>query len=150
MNSLWLYRPLLNWQDIYAWAHSVGVKKIMPRETLHTTILTVHTPCELDDLDLLDNEIHVPAGLKTIQLFGWTVKALTFGHPEIKERHDELSILFPKNEHPILRPHVSLFRGGKMISECYEGALIFGPEIAKEFNGMKGRRIKHVEVSDFI
>jgi hypothetical protein len=150
MRPLWLYRPLLNWRDVYTWAHGAGIKKMMPPDQLHATLATVRAPCRWDDLALQSDEIVVPAGHKAVQIFGYTIKALTFGHPQIKARHEELLARFPEIDHALLRPHVSLFRGGKMPRVGYDGELHFGPERAEEFNEIKGRDIKHVRVMDLL
>ncbi len=146
MKPLWIHRPLLNWEDVFRWAIEAGVKKIMPAEELHVTLATVRIPVEWGDLELLTDEITIPAGLKTVQIFGYMSKALTFGHPGIKARHDELVALYPEIDHTLLRPHVTLFRGGKMPHLPYEGELIFGPEAAHEFSEQKARDIKHIKL----
>ena len=120
----------------------------MPPGELHLTLATVRTPVDWSELELCSEPLVVPAGLKTVQIFGYTVKALSFGHPDIKARHDELVNLFPEIDHKILRPHVSLFRGGRMPRMEYTGELVFGPEIAAEFDEVKGRNIKHVKIDD--
>jgi hypothetical protein len=148
--SLWLYRPVLNARDLFSFAHSVGIKKMVPPEQLHVTLATVREPCDWTDLELHDDTIVVEAGLKTVQIFGWDIKALTFGHPEIKKRHEELVARFPQMDHPLLRPHVTLYRGGKMPrGDAYEGEIILGPERAKEFDADAGR-VKHVKVSEVL
>ena len=149
MKPLWLYRPLLNWQDIYTWGIEQGIKKMMPPEQLHLTLATVREPVEWGDLDLKDDILIVPAGYKIVQIFGYTVKALAFGHPKIKERHEGLIERFPEMDHPLLRPHVTLFRGGKMPKAGYEGDLIFGPEIADEFNEELARNVKHIKIAEY-
>jgi hypothetical protein len=149
VTPLWVYRPLLNWQDIYRWALEGGIKKMMPPDQLHLTLATVREPVDWSDLPLQDNELTIPAGFKSVQILGWTVKALTFGHPDIKTRHEELLARFPQMDHPLLRPHVSLFRGGKLPQHGYLGELVFGPEKATEFSEEKGRNIKHVKLADY-
>lgn len=147
MTPLWVHRPLVNWQDVFRWAIEAGIKKLMPASELHVTLATVREPVDWEGLELLTDTLVVPAGLKTVQIFGFTSKALSFGHPDIKARHEELVNRFPQMDHPILRPHVTLFRGGKMPHLPYEGALIFGPEVASEFNEQKARDIKHIKIN---
>ena len=120
---------------------------MMPPHELHVTLATVRVPVEWGDLELLTDEIEVAAGLKTVQIFGYTSKALTFGHPDIKSRHDELVVRYPQIDHTLLRPHVTLYRGGKMPHLPYEGQLIFGAEVAAEFSEQKARDIKHIKIN---
>lgn len=146
MKPAWLHRPLLNWQDVYRFALEAGVKKMMPPEQLHMTLATVRDPVDWSLVELQTNELVIPEGFKSVQILGWTVKALTFGHPDIKARHEEIKAIYPQMDHPLLRPHVSLFRGGKLPQQGYLGKLIFGPEILEEFSEEKGRNIKHVKI----
>jgi hypothetical protein len=149
MRSLWLHRPLLNWRDIYAWGMESGIRKMMPPDQLHVTLATVREPCEWDDLVLQDDDLVVPAGHKPVQIFGFTAKGLAFADFRINERHGELVRLYPAIDHPRLRPHVTLFRGGKMPKSAYLGELVFGPEVATEFSEEKAKGIKHVRLSDY-
>jgi hypothetical protein len=150
MKPLWLYRPLLNIRPIFEFAHQQGIKKMMPPEQLHGTLATVRAPVEWDDLELETDELVVPEGHKMIQIFGYTVKAMAFGHPRFKARHEYLLERFPTMDHPMLRPHVTLYRGGKMPREGYTGELVFGPEIACEFSEQAARNIKHISVKDWL
>lgn len=150
MKTLWLHRPLINWQDIFDWANETGVKKLMPPEQLHLTLATCREPVDWSDLVLKEDILEVEAGHKTVQIFGFMAKAIAFGHPAVKERHEELAALYPTMDHSaMLRPHVTLMRGGKMPKEPYLGKLVFGPEVAQEFNETAIREIKHVLAKDY-
>ncbi len=150
-DPLWLHRPLLNWRDIYAWGLEQGVRKMMPPEQLHVTLATVRQPVEWadDDLELQTDELTVPAGHKPVQIFGYTVKALAFSDLRIERRHEILLARFPQMDHSMLRPHVTLFRGGKMPKRAYHGELVFGPEIVEVFNEANARNIKHVRIDGY-
>jgi hypothetical protein len=151
MKTLWLHRPLLNWREVYDWAKETGIKKLMPPEELHLTLATCREPVDWSNLTLMTDTIEVEAGHKVVQIFGFVAKAIAFGHPAVKERHAELAKLFPTMDHPdIMRPHVTLMRGGKMPKEPYLGKLVFGPEVAQEFNETEIREIKHVKVKEYL
>ena len=147
-DPLWLHRPLLNWQDIYAWGVEQGIRKMLPPHQLHVTLATVRRPVEWtnDDLELEAGELTVPPGPKPVQIFGYTVKALAFTDSRIKRRHETLLKRFPQMDHAVLRPHVTLFRGGKMPKAAYHGELVFGPASADVFNEVEARNIKHVRI----
>lgn len=151
MKSLWLYRPLINWVEVYSWADSVGVKKMFPPDQLHATLATVREQVDWDGIEeqLETTTLTIPQGPKAVQILGWDIKALTFSHPSIGSRHQELIKLFPDMEHHLLRAHVSLFRGGKMIRDTYDGELVLGPEKIQEFDP-SGGRIKHVNVHEIV
>lgn len=147
--TMWLYRPVLNELEVYQWAKEIGIKKMLPPGQLHLTLATCRTPVDWSELKLLQDTIEVEAGHKTIQIFGYTAKAIAFGHPGIKARHEELKSLFPTMDHAsMLRPHVTLMRGGKMPREPYLGRLVFGPEVVEEFNETAVKTIKHWSVDD--
>ena len=150
-DPLWLHRPLLNWRDIYAWGLEQGIRKMMPPEQLHVTLATVRQPVEWndDDLELETDELVIPAGPKPVQIFGYTLKALAFSDERIERRHGILLGRFPQMDHPILRPHVTLFRGGKMPKVAYHGPLVFGPEFAEVFSEANARNIKHVRIDGY-
>jgi len=144
VKTLWLYRPLINWQDVYAWAILNGIKKLMPPEQLHLTLATCRQPVNWSGLELRQDVLEIPEGYKVVQIFGYIAKGLAFGHPAIKERHTELVDLFPTMDHPtLLRPHLTLMRGGKMPKTAYEGKLVFGPERAQEFDETSVKNLKH-------
>jgi hypothetical protein len=149
-SPVWIHRPLLNVTNVYRWGVLAGVQKMMPADSLHLTLATVRDPVRWKGLPLLDDELVVPAGAKPVRIFAYTIKALTFGHPEIGRRHDELLALFPSMDHPVLRPHVSLYKGGRMPRLEYDGELVFGPERAEEFDARNAMGVKHVRISDHV
>ena len=121
---------------------------MLPPDQLHVTLATVRQPVDWtdDDLELQADNLTVPAGPKPVQIFGYTVKALAFSDLHIERRHELLLRRFPQMDHPVLRPHVTLFRGGKMPKKAYHGELVFGPEIADVFNEAEARNVKHVRI----
>jgi hypothetical protein len=148
MRPLWLHRPVLNWQDILRWASEAGIKKIIPPDQLQVTLATVRQPVDWSDLELQSKELVVPAGPKVVQIFGYTMKGLTFEHPDLIARHAELLERFPIRDHLRMRPHVTLFRGGRMPTVPYHGELVFGPEVASVFDEGSARNVKHVKVGE--
>ena len=147
---LWLSRPLLNWYDVYAFGIEAGVQKMMPPEALHMTLATVRQPVSWEGVQLETDELVIPAGHKAIQIFAYTIKALTFGHPRIKARHEQLLALYPEMDHPLLRPHVSLYKGGRMPKIGFPGELVFGAERLEEFDAENYKGIKHVKIADVL
>ena len=149
-SPLWLSRPLLNVDEVYSWLRDAGVKKAIPPEQLHLTLATVREDVEWQDLDLESDEIVIEAGEKPVQIFAWTIKALTFSHPDLITRHAELLSIYPAIDHPSFRPHLSLYKGGRMPKTVYTGALVFGPERAREFNPDNSQGIKHIKIADHL
>lgn len=150
-SAFWLSRPLLNWEEVYKWASTAKIKKLMPPTELHMTLATVRNPVAWDNLDLQDDVIEVPAGFKKVEIFAFTIKALIFKNDAIMKRHKELSVMYPEMDHrEHFRPHVSLYKGGQMPKADYEGTLVFGPERIQEFDAEGFTGIKHIKVSDYI
>lgn len=150
ISPVWIHRPLINIPNIYRWGVQAGIPKMMPPESLHMTLATVRQPVAWGDLELQNDELVIPAGFKAVQIFAYTIKALTFGDPRIKARHEELLARFPMMDHPLLRPHVSLYKGGRMPKIGYEGELVFGPERAEVFDAGNAMGIKHVRIADHV
>jgi len=149
--TLWLRRPLLNAREIYEWALETGISKMMPAEELHLTLATCREPVDWSGLVLEEDTLEISEGPKPIQIFGFMSKAIAFSHERVSQRHETLAQQFPTMDHAQrTRPHVTLMRGGKMPRETYNGKLVFGPEIASEFNPVSIREIKHVKVKNYI
>ena len=52
MNTpFWIYRPLLNPDDVYQWLISQKVKKAVPADQLHLTLATVRTPEDWSEIE---------------------------------------------------------------------------------------------------
>jgi len=149
--TLWLRRPLLNSREIFEWALNIGIAKLMPGDEFHLTLATCREPIDWSYLVLEEDTLEIPEGPKPIQIFGFMAKAIAFNHERVSQRHEVLAQQFPTMDHAQhTRPHVTLMRGGKMPREPYNGKLIFGPEVASEFNPTSIREIKHVKVQDYI
>lgn len=146
---LWIHRRPIRTDGLREWCIDAGIRKVIPFDLQHFTQVTVRTPVEWDDLMLDPNELVIPAGPKPVQIFGHMVKALSFDHPFVQSRHAWLRERFPTMDHArVMRPHVSLYRGGRMPRGVFEGELVFGPEIAQEFDAGKALGIKHVRIGD--
>lgn len=143
---LWLHRRLLSIAGVKAWGIDAGIRKMIPFDQQHFTQATVREPVEWGDLQLDPNELVIPAGPKQTQIFAYTIKALVFDHPTIRARHAYLLDRFPMMDHPTMRPHMSIYKGGRMPRIPYEGELVFGPEIAEEFDASNAMGIKHVKL----
>ena len=151
IKTLWLYRPLLNWLDIYQWGADQGLKKLIPPDELHMTLATCRTPVDWRLLELDPEGLTISAGYKLVQIFGFMAKGIAFGNDRVSGRHRALSLIYPSMDHPdILRPHVTIMRGGKMPKGSYDGELVFGPEIAQEFNDEAARNVKHAKIADVL
>lgn len=149
-NPFWLSRPLLNVIDVYRWGEGAGINKMMPPDELHMTIATVREAVSWDSIELHQDELVIPAGPKPVQIFAYTIKALTFSDSRVAARHAEILARYPEMDHPVLRPHVSLYKGGRMPKTNYEGELVLGAERIEEFDVTSNLGIKHIKISDYL
>ena len=150
MKSAWISRPLLNPEDLVPWLGEAGIRKTMPAEHLHLTLATVRTAVEWRGVELIDDIVEIGPGEKPVEIFAWTIKALVFDDARITARHAQLLRLLPAMDHPRLRQHLSLYKGGRMPTTPYAGRLVFGPERIAEFNPANTVGIKHVKIADLI
>jgi len=142
----WLHRRVLNVEDVLSWLVEAGVPKCMPTDQIHFTQATIRQPVDWTGVEPDADELVIPAGPKPTQIFASTIKALTFRHERIADRHALLLSRYPMIDHPVMRPHVSLYKGGRMPRTVYEGPLRLGPEMLTEFDPANVQGIKHVKV----
>lgn len=150
MKSCWISRQLENWREVCKWAAEAGVKKVIPPEQMHLTLATIRDPVDWSLTEPRQDMLVIERGEKPVQIFAWTIKALTFSHPALERRHAELCEIYPTIDHPDFRPHLSLYKGGRMPKLAYDGPLIFGPERMIEFNPDNSKGIKHVKVDNLL
>jgi len=148
-SPFWIYRPLLNPEDVYAWLVTQKVKKAVPADQLHLTLATVREPTEWQHIKLEAGTIEIPYGEMPIQIFGWSMKAIAFQNEQISNRIKALARQFPRMDHArAVRPHLSTHKGGILPKEPYVGRLVFGPEEIRQFNEKSARDIPHIKLKD--
>lgn len=150
MQPLWISRPLENWQDVCRWAQDAGIKKVIPPEQMHLTLATVRDPVDHSLVTPQEDRLTIGPGVKPVQIFAWTIKALRFTDDRLGSRHAELMALYPTIDHPDFRSHLSLYKGGRMPKIPYDGPLIFGPERIAVFDQANSHGIKHAKVADLL
>jgi len=150
MAPVWISRKLINTDDIYRWASGIGIKKMLPPEHLHLTLATVREPVDWSLVTLREDDLHLGPAKRPVQIFAWTIKALCVPDPLLDARHADLFAVYPQMDHPAFRPHISLFKGGRMPTATYDGPIALGPERIMEFNADNARGIKHMKVLDLL
>lgn len=146
-SPFWMFRPLLNPDDVYQWLISQKVKKAIPPDQLHLTLTTVRESADWSGIETHNDTIEVHQAEMPVQIFGWSMKAIAFEDQRIVDRIREMSVRFPSMDHARLaRPHLSTHRGGILPKEPYTGKLVFGPEQIMEFNERSARDIVHIKL----
>ena len=135
--AFWLYRPLLNWQDVYRWAIEAGAIYMVKPEELHATLVTVRTCADWSLLERLhDDVVEVDAGEKPMAHLGKRAHGMTFDHDALHARWMSIAALMLVDHPEGFTGHVTLARGRyfRQPSRPYDGKLIFGPEVIAPLN----------------
>ncbi len=133
---LYVYRPLLNEDDVRHWAKEQGLEIV---SNMHVTLAFSRNgiqnwsvvkdvkPCNIYNTD--------PNKLRQFDLFGrsGTILVLKLNSPELTQRWEELIAAEATWDYPTYEPHITLSYSGynydiKQIIP-YDGELIFGPEV---------------------
>ena len=131
---LYVYRPLLNSDDVVAWARAQGFRSILP--DLHVTTLYSTAPVDWSELGDEAEGLEVDGGARTIERLGdQGAVVLRFDSPELVDRHYELVKRGGSHDFDQYKPHltISYAAGARDLTRVpYTGPLIFGPEVFKE------------------
>ena len=128
--SLYVNRPLLNTDDLRAWAKDAGFTSTLDPEDLHVTLCYSKTPVVGIQPDLAP--ITIGPGGREIRRFGKAV-VLHFTSPELANRNFEFQIRGASSNFDSFRSHVTLTYDGAPEDTAhivpYDGPLEFGPEV---------------------
>ncbi len=138
----WLYRPLLNWKDIYRWAIESGIEEMVSPNQLHTTLATVRSNIDWSVVGDLDTEeIKIEPGDKPLLELGLKndVVCLSFDSAILTARNRAIAAVAPIDYPDAFHPHVTLKREHPVLPRAvYTGPLVFGPEDIHPFiSGLK-------------
>lgn len=134
MKSLYVYRPLVNVQELSLWARANGFKNLEPLEKLHVTI--AYSKALIDHSKIpKDQDIVIASMPKKIRKFG-SCNVLCFNSPVLELRHRKLKDLGASWDYPDYKPHLTFAKGNLKIPGClpYDWPLVFGPERIEEIS----------------
>lgn len=141
--ALYIYRPLINGDDLQNWAQEQGLT-ILSEDVLHVTLAYsrggVENLSEIVDAEPDDFYNADPDQLRELEFFGkeQSVLVLKLNAPELVARWEALTAAGAKWEWPAYEPHVTLTYEGKGVDleqiTPYYGDLIFGPEVYVEMD----------------
>lgn len=155
--SLYVSRPLLNAEDIYAWMKSAGFKTAVQADEMHTTICYSKEPVRWESTIASDFTLSVPQALpgeRSIAQFGSAV-VLRFYSKELEERWRHFRDLGASWSHDNYNPHLTLTWDSGGLGDVsaippYEGELLFGPEIFQQVKDGWKDRIDEVRIKSEI
>jgi len=143
--SLYINRPLINTNDLIAWAKSQGIEKNLDPKDLHVTIAYSKEKVDWSLIKSQKNNIVVENGKRSLEFFGDGAVVLRFENEELRKRWQELRKLGANWEYADYKSHITLCYDSELdLSniEPYKGKLIFGPEKIEEVDEDWSNKIK--------
>ena len=138
--TLYVSRPLVNADEVIAWAHTQGFKNVQQPKDMHVTVCYSKEPFDWDDTQPRENTVKVIHGLRELHAFGKVGDAivLTFDSTELGKDHTQFLDDGASYDFEFYRPHITITWLGapRTLEELtpYSGPLIFGPEVFKAIN----------------
>lgn len=135
--TLYVSRPLLNGEDLIAWAKGQGFPTAMLPSDLHTTIAYSREPFDWSGLEPAGGTLLAQLGGRSVQQFG-KATVLGFESPELHGRWQMLRAAGASWDFPSYQPHVTFTYdpGDVPLDQIspYRGPLLFGPEVFAEID----------------
>lgn len=133
--SLYVHRPLLNGEDIQAWAKSQGFTSTLDPDDMHVTICYSRSP--VVGVTPLKGNITVWGGGREVEQFG-KATVLHFTSSDLANRNFELQMLGATTDFPQFKSRITVSYNGAPDDATqvlpYGGDLVFGPEVHRQIN----------------
>ena len=135
--SLYVHRPVLNADEIIAWAKEQGFKTTLPADDLHVTVAFSRTPIDWFKAGAAwSDEIEVTkGGPRALETFG-DAKVLLFSNHHLHWRHQEFIEHGASWDHPEYQTHITISyaKDGPDLDrvEPFKGRILLGPEVFAE------------------
>lgn len=153
METLYASRPVVNWQEIDAWARAAGFKKTLGAD-MHVTIAFSRDPVDITDADALEDPYTSPmSNDREIKRLGpdGGATVLAFKDPHLEARWQEFIDDGARWDWPDYQPHITISHDAAGIDvsklDSYMGKIELGPEIFKPVkeNWEESVTEKHIE-----
>lgn len=132
--TLYVSRPVLNAEDIRAWAKEQGFKTALPAEDMHVTLAFSRTPFDHSAL-VPEAEPIVVLGAddRSVEAMGdGAAVGLLFKHQTLADRHQAIKTAGASWDWPEFKPHVTVTFDAADVDlggvNPYDGPLVLGPE----------------------
>ena len=143
--SLFVRRPLVNSEELVAWAKAEGFPTTIPLEDMHVTVLYSKEGFDDPGRRGEPDEVRVSGGTRKITRLGPNgAVVLEFESDELRQRHEDLLASGAVSDFDDYLAHVTITWRGQELTfdpeeiEPFDGDLVFGPErrskIKKEFD----------------
>jgi hypothetical protein len=148
--TLYVNRPLVNADALFAWARRVGFKSTLPIGDVHATVAFSKEPVNWSDVEPQTDGLSVPAGgARSVERLGDKgAVVLRFESPELTKRWHQFRGIGASWDWPEFKPHVTItydYGAGRIDLteiEPYDGPLDFGPEVFAEVDSGWADKVK--------
>ena len=151
--TLYVYRKVVNANEIIKWAREQGIEKMLPAEELHVTIAYSKTPMDWTQIpeDWSGDErgrIRVkPGSTRAFEEFGDGAKVLVFASSDLKWRNETITEAGASWDYDDYHSHITITYGDVPQGlELYQGPIILSPETFEEINPDAQAGIEEIEL----
>lgn len=152
LKTLYVNRPLLNDDEIHAWAKSQGFESALAPGDMHTTIIFSKTPIEWNGLSPQNDPIICSGGKRFLSCLGDYGKAvvLQFESFRLSDRWAHFRSCGASWDYEVYKPHITITYNNpnniQLKAEPFYGSLIFGPERFKEVDTSWKEKVKETSL----
>lgn len=139
---LYVYRQLLNADEVIKWAKAQGFKTTLPADQMNVTVVYSKAPVDWMamgqswDQDDKGNLTVTPGGPRTVSQFNQGAVVLEFASDSLSWRNRTMLDAGASSDWPDYSPHITISYDGSGVNlddvEAYQGKLVFGPEVFEE------------------
>jgi hypothetical protein len=137
--TLYIYRKVLNTNDIQKWARQQGIAQMLHADDLHVTIAYSKNPIDWTEIgedwsgDELGRIKLKPGSTRAFEEFGDGAKVLVFASSELTYRNEAIIRAGASWDFDGYHPHITITYGDiPEDAEMYQGPIVLGPEIFEE------------------
>lgn len=152
--TLYVCRPVVNADDIHAWAEEQGFKSAVPEDDLHVTIAFSKDKVIWNDIPDTTDEIEIKGGKREVKPLGdkGAAVVLKFESKELHERWQEFRDHGCSWDFPSYQCHVTITYDGKDMDLSgvtpYDGPIILGPEKFNELDTGWSDKLEEVALDE--
>lgn len=150
--TLYISRPLINGDELVAWAQEQGLGSILAPHDMHVTIAFSRQPVDWNMSGSAVGLLRVATGIRKIEKFDGGALVLQFTSLQLQNRWQQIRDIGGSWDWPSYKPHVTLSYNAGDIDpdsiEPYLGVLEFGPEVFAEVNEDWKAGVKEMPLED--
>ncbi len=132
--TLFISRPVINADDIIAWAKRQGFKKTLTAEDMHVTVAFSTRPLDWFEIPLTLREVRIPAGgARFVEELGpQGAIVLRFKSDALSRRHQQILEQGASWDFDSFKPHITITLKGRKVNlskvDPFQGEIILGIE----------------------